>query len=864
MTKQSLSGAWKLRAEFIDIDVSRFNEVLSRPEGKFEILGQNWLLHGTPFPKREGFIDANVPCDVITALTDNGIIPEPLEKDNTERLLWLQDLSWWFIRDFEVSEELFAHEQIRLYIDMLDFKANIILNGVPAFEHKNAFVPFNEDIRRFLRAGKNQIIIRLTSGLEDGYSAADSMSYYAANGNRTYRTFMRKPAYTFGWDWCRPIPTCGIGRAIYLEGLSGAKITAFRADTLAISRGDAKLNAHFEIDNISVTSADETILRYAISYNGKTVYEAEKNLYLPGGLNYFEEEIEIKGARLWWPNGYGEQNLYTVKASVECRNALNTMQEKLIGIRTITIDHSKRSDGTRNFRFVVNGVPVYCKGGNWVPTDSVYMRTPDSTYQTLVEEAKEQHFTMLRMWGGGVYEPDFFYDQCSKNGIMLMHDFMYACAYYPDYNDAFMYEAEKEAQYQTRRLAHHACMAVWTGNNEVHESYTDWFSAETNPVYFYGYKIFNYTQAKAVRDNSPCIPYMPSSPFFGKTANDPFAGDVHAWKIIDKLQNPEKLPREQIMDKPRDFIIFDKLAELARFSSEYGFHGPLQRSSVERHHAGEPVSFDSVSWKHHEGGAMRSLKETYLKKQVSHHLVPAETLDEDGYLLYAGLMHGINYRELMEALRRREHTSGGLIWMYNDCWPETGWTTVDYYLTRKIAFYFLKRAFSPKKFIIRVFDGRASIVALNETPEDLEVNVEYGYMSFEGKTSGVKTVSLSMKKHSFNELPAFAAPGDLVNGFYFARATGNADIAPATSLRGNYRDYKFADFKAAIVSEKPDGDDYLVTLKSETYIPFVQLVCDDDRTRLSDNYFELIPGSEKTVRIHHYGKTPELRLIELG
>ncbi|MDR1971315.1 MAG: hypothetical protein LBQ46_05285 [Treponema sp.] len=867
MIQESLAGAWKLRPEFIDVGPERFNEVLSRPEGPFELLrSKEGGAALRPFPQRKGFLKAQVPCDVLSALIDNEVIPEPLEQDHTERLAWVGDFAWWFIRDFEVSAELFAHEQVRLYIDMLDFKADIILNGIPAFKHKNTFVPFDEDIKRYLKPGKNQIVIRLTGGLEDGYEAADSMSYYSVNGNHNQRPGMRKPAYTFGWDWCKALPTCGIGRAIYLEGLTGAKIQAFRADTLAITESAAKVRLHFEIDNISVTSADEVILKYSIAEEktapGKPVLEKTVELYLPGGANFYEEEIEISSPRLWWPNGYGEQNLYTVCAQVECRGSVSKMAEKHIGLRTITIDHSKRPDGTRNFRFVVNGVAVYCKGGNWVPTDSIYMRTPPEKYRVLVEEAREQHFTMLRMWGGGVYEPDYFYDLCSKNGIMLMHDFMYACAYYPDYREDFLYEAEKEAHYQARRLAHFACMAVWTGNNEIHESYTDWFPPPMDPAYFYGYKIFNYIQPRAVRAHSPLIPYMPCSPFFGATANDPFAGDIHAWKLISKIENPENLPRSEAMMKRKRYESLDTLAGMVRFSSEYGYHGPLRRSSVERYHAGEKVSFESVSWKHHEY-FMGHSKGKNLLLHVGYNLFPAESLDEDGYLLYAGILQGVNYRELVEALRRREHTSGALIWMYNDCWPETGWTTVDYYLTRKISFYFLKRAFAPQKLIIRVFEGQAYITVLNESPQALPLELEYGYMSFTGEKGELKTAALSLGKHSFNELPAFEAKGDLLKGFYFVRPLNNNSIDPAASLRGNYRSYHFPPFKASIVSSQKDGDDYLVTLRGETYVPFAYLTSADDRTKMSDNYVELIPGVDKTIRVYHCSQPPALALVKV-
>jgi beta-mannosidase len=362
---------------------------------------------------------------------------------------------------------------------------------------------------------------------------------------------------------------------------------------------------------------------------------------------------------------------------------------------------------------------------------------------------------------------------------------------------------------------------------------------------------------------------MPSSPFGGDRANDPYAGDCHAWGLMTKLRNPEnkKMSMEEAFSKAPDWNIFDQLATHVRFSSEYGFHGPLVRSSVERYHAGEEVSKESRSWANHEGfpGAPVTFrKDLMISRGASFFLVPQELLEDvDSYLLYGGIYHGIQYREMMEALRRADHFSGALIWMYNDAWPETGWTTVDYYGTRKIAFYFLKRAYAPRKIIIRVFDGKGYITAINESPKDVAIDIEYGYMSFDGKTSEVKKEKLELGKHSRKELPAFDAKGSEDTGFYYVKAPADSGFESATSLRANYRKFSFAPFKAAITSGKQDGKDYVVTIKSETYVPIARLITKDDRAQLDDNFFELIPGVEKTVRILNSTEQPVLDLVKI-
>lgn len=849
MATVNLAGEWKLRGEFLDIGPERFHEVLEKME-KDEPFAVYYDKAPNAFPSKGGYIKAPVPCDVITALVNAEIIEEPFLRENTKKYLWLRDLSWWFVREFEVTQEMLSEDSIRLYVEMLDFKADIIINGKPAAHHTNTFCAFYEDIKRFLKPGTNQIIIRLTSGIEDNYPK-DSVSFYCASPNAIcdQRVHLRKPQFTYGWDWCQPVPTCGIGRNIHLEAFSGAKVAQSRVDTLSLNGNDAEVAFEFEIEKTVMTSSEEVTLEYSLSFDGEEVYTAREELLLVGGLNFHQKKVLIKEAKLWWPNGYGEQNLYTFTASCTCRGIRNEAKVKRIGIRTVDIDHSKLEDGTRNFFFTVNGVRVFCKGGNWVPTDSVYLRTPDSSYRTLVDEGKAAGFTMLRMWGGGTYEPDCFYEYCSEDGILLMHDFMYACGFYPDHLDSFLFEAKKEADFQTKRLSHYPCMAVWTGNNEIHESHTDWFPEPIAPDRFYGEKIFNYILPEAVRKNSPTIPYMPSSPYYGSVANQTDDGDVHAWSYLGR--------REETKFKfTYELEAFDRMP--ARFSSEYGFFGAQMESSVRRYLDGTDMTFDNPAWKHH-GEFDRKRKS--IDGAIDNHLTDFKTLDEKSYLLYSGIMQGVLYSEMAEAMRRKSYGAGDLIWMYNDCWPETGWTIIDYYLTRKVSFYFLKRAFDTKKLIVRRMDDKTEVTVINETPEAVTAELTYGYMGFDGHTTGVQTKSLTVPAHSWQQF-TFDVEGDAKKGFWFAEAEA-AGFERADSLRGYYRSYVFPEASVQIKEKKKDGDDLLVTVVSDAYVPVTALTVSDDRTHFSDNYFKLYPGVDKTVRIIGCGEEPQVQAVRM-
>lgn len=355
MHKISLAGEWKLRGEFMDVTADRFTEVLRKldadpvaptlpgfltledlpeearaqfeagPSRAFTVYNDRGP---NAFPSKTGWIPMQVPGDVTCALVDAGIIEEPFLKTNTKKNLWIRDLSWWLIKEFEVTAETLEEDIVRLNIEMLDFNADILLNGMRVAHHENAFCAFSEDVKRFLQAGKNQLVIRLTSGMELHYPK-DSVSYYCASDNAIcdQRVYTRKPQFTYGWDWCQPVPTCGIGRSIEIEAFSGAKVSAARVDTLKLDGGDAEIEFNFEIEKSNMVQSAETEIEYALEIDGETVYTGRQTKMLVGGINYVSERVTLQGAKLWWPNGYGAQNLYTFTARCTARGVTNEMPQ---------------------------------------------------------------------------------------------------------------------------------------------------------------------------------------------------------------------------------------------------------------------------------------------------------------------------------------------------------------------------------------------------------------------------------------------------------------------------------------------------------------------------------------------------------
>lgn len=864
-----LAGKWNMRVDYQSVTAEKAQQILRMDRKKTEHIeikqvgdrGKTkiWL-------SEEGFLEQELPGDVTEGLMRAGILREPLEGTHSEECQWVEKVAFWLIRDVTVTKEMLQEDEIRLFLELVDYHADVLINGIPCGEHANVYRPLEADIKEALHEGMNEIALRLTGGSEEQHPS-ERMSWFCAMDycDNDERFYLRKPQYTYGWDWCPKIPTCGIGGRMEIRTFCGAVMKRHRVDTLELlPDGSARAELFFAIDKTRPEQAEEAALQWELTDpDGKTVCREKKELYLAGGRNFCRFPLQIPAAQLWWPNGCGEQKLYRLHAELSCAGKVDVLEDELVGIRTISIRQDKLDEDSRRFDVLVNGQKVFCRGGNWVPADSLYLRIPREKYQRLIREAAECNFNMLRVWGGGVYEPDIFYEECTKKGILVFQDFMYCCAYYPD-SDAFLHEAAEEAVYQTRRLAKYPCMAIWSGGNEIHESITDWFGRR--PPKLWGKRIFHELLPEILAANAPTAFYMPSSPYFGaptdrtmrgeypeisadpetgKYANSALCGDTHAWNF---LRRDEK-NRFRYNYEPEAFDRFP-----ARFSSEFGIHGCLMESSMRRALGlaeGEPFSMEAPAWKHH---GEQPWKRGYILSMIENHARSAEGLTPEEYLFYGGLMQGYVYQDMAEAVRLRPYGSGMLIWMFDDCWPETGWTVVDYYLTRKLAFYPLKRAFAPHKLIIREKpDGTVAVKVMNEGEEDQRLELEVGTIACQaagekgcygenreepdastqetkpGMSALIRPVIQCLKRHSSWEcvLPekelksespadtpadafdktAFAnfAPArdknDPEDCLWYVRCLNHPEYEPAVSLRSVFRNHCFPEAKIEVRSE---------------------------------------------------------------
>lgn len=819
MRKETLlNGTWELRDEILTYDLSNVRRLTDLDEG--------WI----PTP---------VPGDIHQGLIDAGRIEEPLLGLNSFDCRWTEERSWWFRKTFAWGPEWADADVVELELNGLDANAEIFFNGEHLGTHRNAFRPFVVDVKPWLRRGRNTLLVRLTAGVE-GVSEADidapdgvRAGTEAGNGRPERgdprRTFARKPQYSFGWDWSPRLATTAIAGDVRLRAMKEACIR--HLDLRPVRSGDdqVRVTVTVTVDRFHYyKTAEGTLTVTLIDAQGRQ-FSAQREALLRSGYTFVELTIPISDPQLWWPNGLDEQHLYQVKAELTVNGERTAYPAFDYGLRFVELD---TRDG---FALIVNGKKVFCKGANWIPADALYARVTQERYETLIRQARDAHFTILRIWGGGRYEHDAFYQACDRYGIMVWHDFMFACAPYPDHLEWFRAEVGREADYQTKRLQHHACMVLWSGNNENHWGFRDWWHERTRG----GAWIYNYLLPSTVHCNCPEIPYWSSSPYGGDDPNASEVGDRHHW--LDCMMNPD-------MEKRIAPEEYDKCTSL--FVSEFGYIGACAKETVLTYMDGAPLDRHGAVWQHHTNTFEKDTVEAGIRK----HYVDPETLSLDDYLLYSGLCQGLMYAYALDSMRYRANCHGSLFWMYNDCWGEVGWTIVDYDLRRKPSWYFVRRAYAPLRLILRPATGREGeqirVVMANDTGDASSFELEFGYVSLDGSMADVERCRCHAPGLKRTELCVFSrSEYDPTHGLWIARVPENPAVVPAIFRAVDYRQLKTVDPGLSFsVVASGERETTVVRVSARAYAHAVHFQLPAGAFP-EDNYFDLLPGEAREIHV---------------
>jgi len=771
-------------------------------------------------PDVSEWMAATVPGTVHTDLLAEGKIPDPFYRMNELDVQWVDAEQWLYRKEFTLSSEFVAHDAVDLIAEGLDTFARITLNGKVLGESADMFVEHRFDARRFIRPGRNVLEISFDSPtirakqLENQYGTLQV-------SHESPRVYARKAQYSFGWDWGPKLATSGIWRPVYLEAYSGCRVESIFVRTVKIRRDRADVKVDVIIDRKRQRPVD---LRMTVSDGA---YEYRKSFHVAG--NRKSVTVGIPNPRLWWPNGYGEQHLYNVSVTVVSGGIERDTRSASFGIRTVRLLQEKDEEG-RSFIFEINGVRMYCKGVDWIPSDSFIPRIVNSTYERLLTLARDAHMNMVRVWGGGIYEHGIFYELCDRLGLMVWQDFMFACGEYPE--DAwFLRQVKNEAEKAVVRLRNHPCIALWCGNNEC-----EWIFCRENP----GKKPDEMNGAVIFRDILPSVcrtldgtrPYWRSSPFGNGFPNEESNGNHHEWDVWGYW---------------KDYRDYEKVRP--RFVTEFGFQAPATMKTMETVMLPMDRHPQSRVFEHHN--KLPEGTERLFRFQAAHYKVAGDIED---FVFKSQLVQAEAMKTAVEHWRRRKfRTAGSLIWQLNDCWPVSSWSLIDSALRPKASYYYARRFFAPVLVSFRATKDSVEVWVTNDSLVALQSELRVILTLFDGTKlwTIVKHIRVPVNSSQvFTRIPKNRFAGADHSHCYL-----RALLQTGTQVFDNR--YFFSEPKhmqarssdiEAEVSKKADNL-YEVSITSRMLVRHVQVDTEGADVEIEDNYFDVDPGDTKTTRL---------------
>lgn len=788
-------------------------------------LHDGWTLYN----EKTGKLSATVPGCVHTDLLAHKVIDDPFYRDNSLGCQWIENEDWSYSTTFdaELGEASLVFEGLDTYTD-------IYLNGERLGGTDNMFIPHAFDVTGKLKSENNVLEVRFRSPIKEVEGCPQRSGAFT-----TERINTRRIQCTYSWDWCERLVTCGIYRPVYLSYKNGIDVKDVFVCTDSIDRFSAQLYVEIEFEN---TGKGEVATLEIIAPDGKTVAQTAFFADLPK----FIRRIDVPSPELWYPAGYGDQPLYTIRVSVG-----ENLLERTFGIRTVKIvqltdpegseyrekalaiavtDQGKRyshNSKTSGFAVIVNGEQVFCRGGNWVPCEPFPSAETDEKIRFLVKKAREMGANFLRVWGGGLFEKEAFYDECDRQGILVAQDFLMACGIYPEYEDWFINALKRESEFAVRYLRNHPCLAWWHGDNENatlgNDLLPDYFGRRS--------ALLGLADAIYTLDRRP---FLLSSPFGGDVYASLTAGTAHITNYLGGIF--VYFTNESCTDYKEYFSVL-----IGRFVSEDGTFGASGRSSMLRFMTEDDLLNDEseemiLFHTKNNPGLHRHL--FYNCRDFAEKILGKFENGEDKFFKYKYIQYEW-VRVVFENHRRNMGYSNGLVfWMFNDCWPAAlGWSFVDYYRMPKASYYSFNRLSAPVVTSVDVKDGKYFLY-ISADKESVSVKSSTtAYLLKNGKV--VNTCTLTAEHNGYGatatEIP-FGYDADAVivcdtewdggsdRCFY---KNGGLEIVPTD----------------AITVERNENT---ITITAKEYVHAVEIECD---LTLSDNYFSLMNGESKTISL---------------
>ena len=806
-------------------------------------LNQNWIMKDKSW---DGYIPAFVPGDLYSDLLRNQKIEDPYYRDNELEALKLSARDYEYRTVFSVGNDICEKERVLLRFEGIDTLADVFLNGKLLGHADNMHRTWEYDVKEVLCVGENTLSVEFHSPTEyireryakrrlDGTS--DAMRGFP---------YLRKAHCMFGWDWGPRLPGVGLWRPVSLVAYDTARIDSTYV-TQKHGEGTVEISTRVELQTVSaenfVYGAANSLLLKAEP--GLTKLSVKAEVYDPEGVLVATGDgvtpVRIEKPRLWWPAGYGEQPLYSVKVSLLHGEKLLDTWERRIGLRTMTMATEKDAYGEK-FAHKVNGAEVFAMGADYIPEDNLIARTSRERTRRLLEDAKLANFNSIRVWGGGYYPEDWFYDVCDELGLMVWQDFMFACAVY-DLSEEFEENIIAEFKDNIKRLRHHASLGLWCGNNEMEQfvKQGEWVNSPKEQSDYV--KMYEYILPKVLKEYDPETFYWPASPSSGgcfDEPNDESRGDVHYWDVWHG---------NKPITEYRKFHF--------RYLSEFGFQAFPSVKTIETFTLPEDRNIYSYVMEKHQRNAAANGKISNYMAQTYLYPTSFETTVYASQLLQAqAIRYGVEHFR-----RWRGRCMGAVVWQLNDCWPVASWSSIDYYGRWKALHYYEKRFFAPvllsceeEGILTQDTNPNAEPYEViksvrfnvsNETMRDRDVTVEWDLRDAAGtvkesRSEQVHVPALSAVWLEKEQLPQASLYEDHVS----YRLVENGEVIGAGSVI--FCQPKYYKFENPQLTLRVEGDEIVVT--SGTYAKDVEILNADEDMLLSDNYFDMEPG-ERRVKI---------------
>ncbi|MEJ5945989.1 hypothetical protein WDZ17_11875 [Pseudokineococcus basanitobsidens] len=793
-----------------------------------------WQLRavGGPVPAHlEGLtIPAAVPGLVHTALLDADLVPDPFLDRNEHAVAWVGECAWEYSTSFDWEPD--DHERHDLVFEGLDTVATVQLNGEVVAATRNQHRTYRVDVGDVLRPGANRLVVTFASPIREADRASLEIGYRPHTYVHPFNA-LRKAACNFGWDWGLEAASSGIWRPVRVEGWSRARASAVRP-VVGVRGADGTVAVHVDVER---SAAGVGVELEVVA----TVRGVEGTAAVPAGASSAVVELVVPDVELWWPRGRGDQPLHDLAVALRAEDALLAERHQRIGFRTVEVRMDPDEEGT-GFQFLVNGEPLWVRGANWIPDDAFVTRVTRDRLAARLDQAATANINLLRIWGGGYFESDDFYDLCDERGFLVWQDFLFACASYAE-EEPLWSEVEAEARDNVTRLMPHPSLALWNGNNENVWGHDEWGWEKRLQGRTWGLGYYLDLLPRVVAELDPVRAYTPASPWSGSPdlpANDPDHGSVHLWEHWNRVDYPTY----------RDVH--------ARFVAEFGWQGPATWSTTTRAISDAPLTPESPGMAHHQKAQDGNDKLT--DGLVAHLPLPDDV--EDWHWAMS-LNQALAVTVGIEHMRSESpRCSGSVVWQLNDCWPVTSWAAVDGDGRAKPLLYALKHVYEDALLTVQPRGDGLAAVAVNDAPAPWRGQARARRVRFDGTVLAEHAWEADVQPRDASTTalpPDVTRPDDPREELVVVDSCGRR----AFWFFAEHRDSALAAADLEAVAERT-AEGYRVVVTARGLVRDLALLVDkvDPEAVVDDMLVTLLPGEQATFEVRSRLDVDPARLVD--